>query len=68
MGKRLVRVADTEHFPSWATACLRDERQKLRSGLYELKEQLKGQPKIFLIDRPVKNDGKAEIVVIDDDD
>ena len=62
---QLSRVAESEKIPSWATTCLRDERKKLRCGLYELKEQLKGQPKIFLDERPVKND---EIVVIDDDD
>ena len=47
-----------------------NEREKLRSGLYELKEQLNGQPKIFLDQqRPKEKNGSAtEIVVIDDDD
>jgi hypothetical protein len=49
------------------------EREKLRSGLYELKEQEKGEPKIFL-DARKKNqsnnnnsNNKNEIICIDDD-
>ena len=55
--------------PSWVTF-LSNEREKLRCGLYELKEQLNGQPKIFLDQRcpKEKNGGAAEIVIIDDDD
>lgn len=67
MGKRLKNVGGNDQIPSWETF-LRNERKKLRCGLYELKEQLKGQPKIFLDERPQKNGGATEIVVIDDED
>ncbi|OEU17369.1 hypothetical protein FRACYDRAFT_260842 [Fragilariopsis cylindrus CCMP1102] len=49
------------------------EREKLRSGLYELKEQEKGEPKIFLNARKTnqsnnnKSSNKNEIICIDDD-
>jgi hypothetical protein len=50
------------------------EREKLRSGLYELKEQEKGEPKIFLDARKQNQSNnnnnsnkKNEIICIDDD-
>lgn len=67
VGKQLKGIGDNESMPSWATL-LCNEREKLRSGLYELKEQLKGQPKIFLDERPKENGCKNDIVIIDDDD
>ena len=48
---------------------LKDECQRLRSGLYELEEQVKGQPKIFLDENKKEKSGdEAEIICIDDDD
>jgi hypothetical protein len=71
VGKRLKSSAGdkNEPIPSWATI-LCNERKKLRCGLYELKEQLNGQPKIFLDQRrpEKKNCGATEIVIIDHDD
>lgn len=45
------------------------EREKLRCGLYELKQQEKGHPKMFLNARKENqsNNNKKEIIVIDDD-
>ena len=65
VGKQLKTDADKEEK---ATTYLKKEREKLRSGLYELKEQLKGQPKIFLDEKPDEKIGQVEIVIIDDDD
>mmetsp|Transcript_12558 Transcript_12558/g.26577 ORF Transcript_12558/g.26577 Transcript_12558/m.26577 type:complete len:527 (+) Transcript_12558:135-1715(+) len=65
---RLKGAGDPEDCPSWMGTFLGDERKKLRSGLYELKEQVKGQPKIFLDERPKENGGASQIIVIDDDD
>ncbi len=66
VGRRLKSAGDKEQVSSWATF-LSSEREKLRSGLYELKEQLKGQPKIFLGEKPKEKGVAAEIVIIDDD-
>mmetsp|Transcript_5382 Transcript_5382/g.5785 ORF Transcript_5382/g.5785 Transcript_5382/m.5785 type:complete len:701 (+) Transcript_5382:576-2678(+) len=43
------------------------EREKLRCGLYELKEQEKGEPKIFSDVYKTGISNKKEIIVIDDD-
>ena len=44
------------------------EREKLRCGLFELKEQEKGEPKIFVDARKEKQmNTKNEIIIIDDD-
>lgn len=66
VGRRLKSAGDNKKASSWTTF-LTSEREKLRCGLYELKEQLKGQPKIFLDERPKEKSAAAEIVVIDDD-
>ena len=67
VGKRLKGVGDKKQAFSWMTY-LSSEREKLRCGLYELKEQLKGQPKIFLDERrSEESGGAAEVVIIDDD-
>eukprot|EP00531_Pseudo-nitzschia_arenysensis_P007606 CAMPEP_0116149510 /NCGR_PEP_ID=MMETSP0329-20121206/18999_1 /TAXON_ID=697910 /ORGANISM="Pseudo-nitzschia arenysensis, Strain B593" /LENGTH=473 /DNA_ID=CAMNT_0003645855 /DNA_START=41 /DNA_END=1462 /DNA_ORIENTATION=- len=66
VGRRLKSAGDNKQASSWETF-LTSEREKLRCGLYELKEQLKGQPKIFLDERPKEKGTTAEIVVIDDD-
>lgn len=65
VGKQLKSDADKEEE---ATTYVKGEREKLRSGLYELKEQIKGQPKIFLDEKPDEKIGQVEIVIIDDDD
>ena len=66
VGRRLKSADDKEQASSWVTF-LSSEREKLRSGLYELKEQVKGQPKIFLGEKPKEKGVAAEIVIIDDD-
>jgi len=43
------------------------ERERLRCGLYELKEQEKGEPKIFSDVYKTGISNKKEIIVIDDD-
>lgn len=69
VGTRLKSVFDTKPIPSFLpTDYLHNEREKLRCGLYELKEQLKGEPKIFLDERKEVSGGATDIVVIDDDD
>jgi len=75
VGKRLMDAGDNSYNKNdknkpIKNKFLSNEREKLRSGLYELKEQLNGQPKIFLDQqRPKEKNGSAtEIVVIDDDD
>ena len=76
VGTRLKSVDDDGTNTNSTESCswvdyLSIEREKLRCGLYELKEQQGGQPKLFLDERQdngrSNGGGANEVVVIDDD-